>query len=81
VLHVNSYHHQGVTEEHLAPGLVAAAWADSPAGALVEALEAPDGPFRVAVQCHPERTESSPRELEQLFAAFVVACREPLDGR
>jgi len=81
VLHVNSYHHQGVTEEHLAPGLVASAWADSPAGALVEALEAPDGPFRVAVQCHPERTESSPRELEQLFAAFVAACREPLTGR
>jgi putative glutamine amidotransferase len=81
VLHVNSYHHQGVTEEHLAPGLVASAWADSPAGALVEALEAPDGPFRVAVQCHPERTESSPRELEQLFAAFVAACREPLAGR
>jgi putative glutamine amidotransferase len=80
-LHVNSYHHQGVTGEHLAPGLVASAWADSPAGALVEALEAPEGPFRVAVQCHPERTESSPRELEQLFASFVAACREPLAGR
>jgi putative glutamine amidotransferase len=80
-LHVNSYHHQGVTEEHLAPGFVASAWADSPAGALVEALEAPDGPFRVAVQCHPERTESSPRELEHLFASFVAACREPLAGR
>ncbi len=81
VLHVNSYHHQGVTEEHLAPGFVAAAWAHSPIGDLVEALEAPDGPFRIGVQCHPERTESSPREMERLFASFVAACREPLAGR
>lgn len=81
IIHVNSYHHQGVTEAHLAPGFVASAWADSPVGAVVEALEAPDGPFRVAVQCHPERTESSPRELERLFATFVAACREPLAGR
>jgi putative glutamine amidotransferase len=80
-LHVNSYHHQGVTEELLAPGFIASAWADSSVGAVAEALEAPDGPFRVAVQCHPERTESTPRELEQLFAAFVAACREPLVDR
>jgi putative glutamine amidotransferase len=80
-LHVNSYHRQGVTAEHLAPAFVASAWADSPVGALVEALETPDGPFRVAVQCHPERTESSPRQLEQLFATFVDACRGPLTGR
>jgi putative glutamine amidotransferase len=80
-LHVNSYHHQGVTAEHLAPGYVASAWAPSSAGDLVEALEAASGQFRVAVQCHPERTESTPREMERLFASFVAACRDPLFER
>jgi putative glutamine amidotransferase len=81
VLRVNSYHHQGVTAEQLAPAYVPAAWGTSPVGELVEAFEAPDGPFRVGVQCHPERTDSSPRELERLFAFFVDACRGPLTAR
>jgi putative glutamine amidotransferase len=81
VIHVNSYHHQGVTAEHLAPAYVPTAWASSAAGDLVEAFEAPAGPFRVGIQCHPERTESTPRDLERLFASFVEACREPLLGR
>ena len=52
----------------------AAAWADSAAGPLVEGLEAAgDGRFVVGVQCHPERTESTPGEFERLFAAFVAA--------
>lgn len=80
-LHVNTYHHQGVTAEHLAPGYVASAWAHSPVGDLVEAFEMAGGPFRMGVQCHPERTESTPRELERLFASFVAACAEPLAGR
>src|SRR5439155_9590552 len=42
---VNSYHHQGVRPEDLAPGLIASAWASSPAGDLVEGLEAADGRF------------------------------------
>ncbi len=75
-LHVNSYHHQAVRAVDLAPGYTATAFSDSPAGPLVEALEGPaDGPWRVAVQCHPERTESTPRAFERLFAAFVEACR------
>lgn len=72
---VNSYHHQGVLAADLAPGFVAAAFADSPAGPLVEAFESTAGPLRLAVQCHPERTESTPRAFEALFAAFVDACR------
>jgi putative glutamine amidotransferase len=75
---VNSYHHQAVRAVDLAPGLVASAFADSPMGEIVEGLEATDGPFRMAVQCHPERTESTPRVFEQLFAAFVEACRGPV---
>ena len=70
-LEVNAYHHQGIRQADLAPGRRAAAWADSSAGPLVEGLEAPDGRFVVGVQCHPERTESTPAEFERLFATFV----------
>jgi putative glutamine amidotransferase len=72
-LEVNAYHHQGIRESDLAPGLRAAAWADSAAGPLVEGLEGVRDRFVVGVQCHPERTESTPREFERLFAAFVKA--------
>lgn len=74
-LEVNSYHHQGIRPSDVAPGLVASAWASSAAGDLVEAVEALDGRFVVGVQCHPERTGSTPTALEALFAAFVEACR------
>jgi putative glutamine amidotransferase len=72
-LEVNAYHHQGIREKDLAPGLRAAAWADSSVGPLVEGLESGDDRFVVGVQCHPERTESTPAEFERLFAAFVTA--------
>lgn len=77
-LQVNSYHHQAVAPAGLAPGLRASATAAHPgAGDLVEALESTD-PDRwlIAVQCHPERTESSPPVLERLWSAFVAACAE-----
>ena len=74
-LEVNAYHHQGIRASDLAPSLRAAAWADSPAGPLVEALEGHGERFVVGVQCHPERTESTPAEFERLFAAFVEAAR------
>ncbi len=73
---VNSYHHQAVTPDRLAPGLRIAATAPHPdAGLLVEAVESVD-PDRwlIGVQCHPERTESSPPVLERLWSAFVAAC-------
>ena len=70
---VNSYHHQGIRPADLAPGLVASAWADSTAGDLVEGLEAADGRFLVGIQCHPERTDTTPAAFERLFAAFVAA--------
>jgi putative glutamine amidotransferase len=76
---VNTYHHQAVTADRLAPSLIASASAADPAGELVEALESRD-PDRwlVGIQSHPERTESSPIVLERLWAAFVAAA---LDGR
>ena len=81
VVQVNSYHHQAVRAVDLAPGLVASAWASSPAGDLVEGLEAADGRFVIGVQCHPERTESMPPAFERLFAVFVDAARGPLNRR
>ena len=81
VVTVNSFHHQAIRPPDLAPGFVAAAHAPSPAGELVEAIESADGIFRVGVQCHPERTESTPRSFERLFAFFVDACRGPLAAR
>jgi putative glutamine amidotransferase len=44
---------------------------------LVEGVEARD-PDRwlIGVQCHPERTESSPVVLERLWSAFVAAADE-----
>jgi putative glutamine amidotransferase len=74
-LEVNSYHHQAIRPLDLAPGLVASAWAASADGDLVEGVEAPGERFVVGVQCHPERTESTPDAFEGLFAAFVAACR------
>ena len=72
---VNAYHHQGILADDLAPGLVAAAWADSSAGPLVEGLEAPGSRFVVGLQCHPERQESTPAAFERVFAAFIAAAR------
>ena len=63
------------------PGLVANAWASSPAGDLVEGLEAADGRFVFGVQCHPERTESTPAAFERLFRVFVDAARGPAGRR
>lgn len=81
VVPVNTYHHQAVRAADLAPGLVANAWASSPVGDLVEGLEAADGRFIVAVQCHPERTESTPAAFERLFGVFVDAARGPAHRR
>lgn len=76
VMPVNTYHHQAVRATDLAPGLMASAWASSPAGDLVEGFEsAGDGRFLVGVQCHPERVESTPDAFERLWSVFVDACR------
>jgi putative glutamine amidotransferase len=79
---VNSYHHQGVTPGKLAPSLRASASANHPElGSLVEGLEAKDAHrWLVGVQCHPERTESSPAALERIWTAFVAACRDRSRG-
>jgi putative glutamine amidotransferase len=72
---VNSYHHQAVAPEILAPGLVASAWTHDHDRPLIEGLESTDERFLVGIQCHPERTDSTPAVLERLFEAFVTAAR------
>jgi gamma-glutamyl-gamma-aminobutyrate hydrolase PuuD len=82
-LEVNSYHHQAITHDRLAPGLRISAIADhAGAGELVEGVESAD-PERwlVGVQCHPERTESSPPVFERLWASFVAACADTAGRR
>lgn len=78
---VNSYHHQAIRATDLAPGLTVSAWAASPEGDLVEGFEAVDGRFLLGVQCHPERTESTPDSFERLWRFFVDACRGPIASR
>ena len=71
---VNSYHHQGVSPEGLAPGLRSAGSAEHSGGMLVEALETTDPDrFLIGVQCHPERLSSTPPAFLRLFRAFVQA--------
>jgi len=70
-LAVNSFHHQAV--DRLGRGL-------SPAGrcpedGVVEALEAADRRFVVAVQWHPESFWDDPVSFQPLFDAHVEACR------
>ncbi len=69
-LSVNSLHHQAVDE--VGEGL----WvpADSPEG-FAEALELDDYPFCLAVQWHPEAMARRTPTQQQLFRAFVNACR------
>jgi putative glutamine amidotransferase len=72
---VNSRHHQSVGR--LGGGLVASATA--PDG-IVEGIEAPDAPFCVGVQWHPENFWRT-GEFRPLFEAFVDAARERLAQR
>jgi len=80
-LTVNTYHHQAVDRARIAHGLKAVGWAASHSGRIIEGLESSDKRWVVAVQCHPERTESTPDEFEGLWEAFVHAARESAEGR
>jgi len=81
VVEVNTYHHQAVGPTDLAPGLVPNARAASRAGELIEGLETRDGRFVLGIQCHPERTESTPKAFERVFGFFVDAARGPASRR
>lgn len=65
IYRVNSLHHQGLKEPQRAPGLLASAY--SPDDGIVEALESPEHPWLVGVQCHPERESEVPKSFLKLF--------------
>ncbi len=71
-LMVNSYHHQAVPEDALAPGLEVTAWAED---GIVEGLEMPGHPFFVGVQWHPERYFELPLAHRRLFSKLIQATR------
>jgi putative glutamine amidotransferase len=68
-MRANSRHHQAVTADGVAPGLVPTAW--SPDG-LVEGLESPAHRWLLGVQWHPERDEVKDA-FRVLFDDFVRA--------
>jgi putative glutamine amidotransferase len=68
VVPVNSMHHQAIKD--LAPGLRPTAFA--PDG-IIEAVEAVDCPFVMAVQWHPEELSESQPGMKRLFSSFVAA--------
>src|SRR5207244_12421053 len=70
---VNSWHHQGVTDEDVAPILRAVAWA--PDG-LVEGIEARGDEWLVGVQWHPERVDEVAPVCGEIARAFVRAAAE-----
>jgi len=69
-LPVNSLHHQAV--KAIAPGLAAVARAPDQ---IIEALEAPEQPFALAVQWHPEELSDEDPRAQRLFDALVEACQ------
>jgi len=71
---VNSFHHQAV--DRLGTGLRAVGWA---ADGVIEAIEATDAAFSVAVQWHAESMVNSP-EQARLLAAFTQAATAYASG-
>ncbi len=67
---VTSFHHQAVKD--VGEGLAVVARADD---GLVEAVEATDHPWLLAVQWHPEMSHVADVPSHEVFAAFVAACR------
>ena len=75
---VNSSHHQAVTDQTLATGLVPTVRIDG----LVEAFEDPAHRWLVAVQWHPERTAEVSAAATRIFGAFAdAAARLPARAR
>ena len=65
IYRTNSRHHQGLKEAQRAPSLMASAY--HPEDGIVEALESPEHPWLVGVQCHPEREDEVPKSFGKLF--------------
>jgi gamma-glutamyl-gamma-aminobutyrate hydrolase PuuD len=72
---VNTYHHQAITADRLAPGLAASSLTvEGPM--LLEGIEAPARRWALAVQWHPERFYELDERHRRLFSAFISTARE-----
>ena len=85
-MRVNSRHHQAVTPDRLAPGLLATARTEEGGIEIMEAVEVPGHTFALGVQWHPERAEmQDDARLDagalRLFEGFMTACRMPRSAR
>ncbi len=69
-LGVNSCHHQAIKD--LAPGLVSCAISED---GLIEAIYMPSKKFLVATQWHPEMGLDADMYSENIFLAFIEACK------
>jgi putative glutamine amidotransferase len=70
-IEVNTMHHQAVNA--LGRGLKAVAWASS--DGTIEGVESEEHPWLLMVQFHPEELVGFHQPSQQLFSAFVNACR------
>jgi putative glutamine amidotransferase len=70
---VTSFHHQAVKDLGAKLEVVAT----SPDG-IIEAVEASDHPWLVAVQWHPEMSHAADHPSRKIFEAFVAACSAAL---
>ena len=71
LMHGVSWHHQAIRT--VAPGLIIAAQADD---GTIEAVEAPNHPWLIATQWHPEMSAATDSRQQQLFDAFIAAVIE-----
>lgn len=82
--HVNTYHHQAVDRNTLAPGFAPAAF-DGSNGWIIEAWESRVNRWAVGVQWHPERMQDFGSTEEaahrKLWDSFIEACREAKASR
>jgi putative glutamine amidotransferase len=69
VYRTNSWHHQGLREQHRAPGLLASAY--HPQDGIIEGLESIQHDWVIGVQCHPEREAEVPKNFLRLFDGFI----------
>jgi len=74
-LSVNSFHHQALKEVPPPYRVVARA----PDG-IIEGIEAPDHPFALGVQWHPEELIAGQEAARRLFLSFVRACQRSEPG-
>ncbi len=72
---VNTFHHQGISHDDIAPGFVVAGLAD-PDSWLIEAYESPSHRWVFAVQWHPERIFELEPGHQLIWNSFLSASRE-----